>query len=244
MVRTLTTEEKLIFNYNSYSISGNATKIDLRVALSQETLHNPQLFQNSLAIAEDMLVAGSLEPLEGGKTMKAKFQIPRKLFKLAKIGLFNETPKTSIYFALRAIDESNNTGEISNLAFVHLGYVKPILDNIIIGTNSRPFETTVIQTHVELPNPVLFHHNRILMQRLKNQTSIRIPKELGRNTKFTITSDDIELLDISLISPNGTIYNKISNNFNYSPNEMSAEYKIDLAIAGLYYMLGFCCTLS
>jgi len=181
-----------------------------------------------------MLVAGSLEPSEGGTTMKAKFQVPQILFKYAKLGLFNKVPKVNVYFALRAIDDFNNTGEISNLAFVHFGFVKPVLDNIIIGTNSRPFETTVIQTHVELPNPVLFHHNRILMQKLKNQTMVRIPKELGRNTKFTITSDDIDLLEISLVSPNGTIYTRISNNYNYNSNEMVVQFKIDLANAGLH----------
>ena len=192
------------------------------------------MFQNNLAIADDVLLAGSLQPKKGRSVMSAKFQIPRILFKFAKLGLLNDWPKLSVYFALRAIDDSNNTGDISNIAFVHFGYVKPVLDNIIIGTNSRPFETSVIQTHVSLPNPILFHHNRILMQKLKNHTTVRIPKELGRNTKFTITSDDIELLNIMLTSPNGTVYGLTSNNFRYLPSDMMIEFHIPMASAGIF----------
>ncbi len=49
----------------------------------------------------------------------------------------NDVPKMSFYFARRGTDESNNTGEISNIAVVNFSYVKPVFDDIIIGTNSR-----------------------------------------------------------------------------------------------------------
>lgn len=199
---------------------------------SQEGLHNPLLFKDNYEITEDMLIAGSLEPVEGGQRMRVKFQIPKNL--IINNLSSRVASKFSVYFALRAVDESNNTGEISNIAWVHVGFVKPVFDQIIIGTNSRPFETVITQTHVQIPDPVLFYHNRILMQKLKNSTWIRIPKELGRNTKFTITSDDLDFLDLYLTSPNGTTYSKQSKNYDFYSNEMVAVFSIELAQAGFY----------
>ena len=214
---------------------GNATQIDLRVSLSQETLHNPKHFQTAVPVAEDLLVAGSLSPTKGGSLMRVKFQIPRILLKFGRRGVSSNTvPKISVYFALRGVDDSNNTGDVSNIAFVHFGYVKPVFDNIIIGTNSRPFETTVIQTHVELQNPVLFYHNRILLQKPRTHVWIRIPKELGRDTKFIITCDDIKVLNIKLLLPNGTVYDVNGRNFWSNPSEMVVEFRIALAMPGIH----------
>lgn len=201
----------------------------MRSSLSQESLHSPQYFSSAAPITEDILVAGSLEPDVSGSRMRAKFQIPRSLFRYGR----RDRSKLSVYFALRATDEADNVGQVSNMAYVHFGFVKLIFDNIIIGTNSRPFETTVIQSHVSLPNPVLFYHNRILLQRQRTQIYVRIPKELGRNTKFTITSDQIELLDIQVLSPNGTFYGLTSDNYVSQPSEMVANIHIALATPGI-----------
>ncbi|CAG2176316.1 unnamed protein product, partial [Oppiella nova] len=70
------------------------------------------------------------------------------------------------------------------------------------------------------------------MQKLKNQTFIEIPKELGRNTTFTITSDDIRLLNITVTSPNGTVYSMTSDIVVYKPTEMKAQFNIRLATEG------------
>ncbi|CAG2166360.1 unnamed protein product [Oppiella nova] len=245
------------------AFTGKARKIDLRVSLTPKTFHKRELFEANKVIDESVLVAGSLEPREGHTIMRAKFQIPKILLRSVRRGRqVNESLKMSFYFSLRAIDDSNNIGEISNIASVHFGYVKPVLESIVIGTDSRPFETTVIQTHdsdgyvkpvlesivigtdsrpfettviqthVLIPNPVLFYHNRILMQKLKNQTFIEIPKELGRNTTFTITSDDIRLLNITVTSPNGTVYSMTSDIVVYKPTEMKAQFNIRLATEG------------
>ena len=71
------------------------------------------------------------------------------------------------------------------------------------------------------------------MQKLKNQTFIEIPKELGRNTTFTITSDDIRLLNITVTSPNGTVYSMTSDIVVYKPTEMKAQFNIRLATEGM-----------
>ena len=207
---------------------GNASKIELRFGHSQYSLLNPSTFKNNTEVTEDMLIRGTLEPLEGGLLQRVKIKFTHDI-----LGKRNyNSNKVSLYFTLRAHDDSNNTGEISNLAMVHFGYVKPILDQIIIGTSSRPFESIITQTNIDLEDSILFYHNRISIQKQHKHIIIRIPKELGKNTKFTITSDEIEQLEYYVVAPNGTVYNKHQRDFHVDLNYKYADFVIDYARPG------------
>ncbi|CAG2101123.1 unnamed protein product [Medioppia subpectinata] len=218
--------------------SYTATKIDLRTSLRPETLYRQELFDLNVVIDDQMLDTGSLAPPEGHTIMKVKFQIPSALLMSAN------TPKVTVYFGLRAVDDNTNWGEVSNIAFIS---VEPLPDPIPSTTTSIPPNTTTPpssgsscgntscgdKTVIETRHTVVVLQKIVRMEtNLKNQTAVQIPKELGLNTTFTVTSDGITLLNVTLESPNGTVYGMTSDWAVSKPSESSAGFRIPVADAG------------
>ncbi|CAG2104285.1 unnamed protein product [Medioppia subpectinata] len=220
------------------SYTGKATKIDLRTSLRPETLYRQELFDSNVVIDDQMLDTGSLAPPEGHTIMRVKFQIPSALLMSAN------TPKVTVYFGLRAVDDNSNWGEVSNIAFIN---VEPLPDPIPTTTTSIPPNTTTPpssgsscgntscgdKTVIETRHTVVVLQKIVRMEtNLKNQTAVQIPKELGLNTTFTVTSDGITLLNVTLESPNGTVYGMTSDWAVSKPSESSAGFRIPVADAG------------
>ncbi|CAG2112704.1 unnamed protein product, partial [Medioppia subpectinata] len=65
-----------------------------------------------------------------------------------------------------------------------------------------------------------------------NQSVVPVPRELGRNTRFVVTSDDIESLNVTLKAPDNRVYGLGGDRAVYRPLEMRAAFAIPMADEG------------
>lgn len=94
---------------------GNATSIDLRASVVAEDLL--ERFTELESFNKTSVVEGNLTPAPPGEVQVLSVEVPKIVWQKWN----NSWQHIDVYFALRAVDDNNNEGNVSNIASGHFG---------------------------------------------------------------------------------------------------------------------------